>query len=50
MGEERNVYRVLAGRLEGKILLGRQRCRWEGRISMDLREIGWGFRVDPVGS
>jgi hypothetical protein len=42
MGEERRVYRVLAGKPEGKRLLGRPRCRWEGRIRMDLREIGWG--------
>jgi hypothetical protein len=42
MGEGRNVYRVLVGKPEGKRPLGRQRCRWEDLIRMDLREIGWG--------
>jgi hypothetical protein len=42
MGEGRNVYRVLVGKPEGKRLLGRPRHRWEDRIKMDLREIGWG--------
>jgi hypothetical protein len=42
MGEERNMYRVLMGKPEGKRPLGRSRRRWEGGIRMDLREIGWG--------
>jgi hypothetical protein len=42
MGEERNVYRVLMGKPEGKRPLGRPRRRWEDGIRMDLREIGWG--------
>jgi hypothetical protein len=29
MGEERNVYRVLVGKPEGKRPLGRSRRRWE---------------------
>jgi hypothetical protein len=29
MGEERNVYRVLVGKPEGKIPLGRPRRRWD---------------------
>jgi hypothetical protein len=41
MGEERKVYKALAGKLEGKRPLRRQRCRWEDGIRMDLREIGW---------
>jgi hypothetical protein len=41
MGEERNAYRVLMGKPEGKRPLGRPRRRWEGGIRMDLREIGW---------
>jgi hypothetical protein len=41
MGEERNVYRVLMGKPEGKRPLGRPRYRWEDGIRMDLREIGW---------
>jgi hypothetical protein len=42
MGEERNVYRVLMGKPEGKRSLGRPRRRWEDGITMDLRETGWG--------
>jgi hypothetical protein len=42
MGEERNVYRVLVGKPEGKGPLGRPWRRWEDGIKMDLREIGWG--------
>jgi hypothetical protein len=42
MGEGRNVYRVLVEKQEGKRPLERPRCRWEGGIKMDLREIGWG--------
>jgi hypothetical protein len=41
MGEERNVYRVLMGKPEGKRPLGRPSHRWEDGIRMDLREIGW---------
>jgi hypothetical protein len=39
MGEERNVYRVLMRKPEGKRPLGRPRRRWEHGIRMDLREI-----------
>jgi hypothetical protein len=42
MGEERNMYRVLMVKPEGKRPLGRPRRRWEDGIRMDLREIGWG--------
>jgi hypothetical protein len=42
MGEERKVYSVFVGMPEGKGPLGRPRRRWEDRIRMDLREIGWG--------
>jgi hypothetical protein len=42
MGEERNVYKVLVGKPEGKRPLGRPRRRWEDGIRMDLREIGLG--------
>jgi hypothetical protein len=50
MGQERKVHRVLVGKPEGKIPLGRPRHRWRDGIRMNLREIGWGGRVDPVGS
>ena len=42
MGEGRGVYRVLVGKLEGKISLGRPRSRWEVNIKMDLQEVGCG--------
>jgi hypothetical protein len=42
MGEERKVYKVLVGKSEGKIPLGRPRRRWVDGIRMDLREIGLG--------
>jgi hypothetical protein len=35
MGEKRNVYRLLVG----KISLGRPRCRYVDNIKMDLIEI-----------
>jgi hypothetical protein len=38
MGEERKVYKVLVGKPEGKIPLGRR--RWKDGIRMDLKEIG----------
>jgi len=42
MGEERGVYRVLMGKLEGKRPLGRPRRGWENNIKMDLQEVGCG--------
>jgi hypothetical protein len=42
MGEERNVYKVLVGKLEEKRPLGTPRRRWEAGIRMDLRETGLG--------
>jgi hypothetical protein len=42
LGEDRNVYKVLIGKPEGKKPLGRPRRRWEDGIRMDLREIVWG--------
>jgi hypothetical protein len=41
VGEERNAYRVLMGKPEGKRPLGRPRRSWEDGIKMDLREISW---------
>jgi hypothetical protein len=49
MGEERNVYRVLMGKPEGKRPLGRPRRRWEDGIRKDFREIGLGS-VDWIQS
>ena len=36
MGEERGLYRVLEGKLEGKKPLVRPRRRWVDNIRMDL--------------
>jgi hypothetical protein len=42
MGKDREVYKVLVEKPEGKRPLGRPRCRWEDGIRRDRREIGWG--------
>jgi hypothetical protein len=39
---DRNMYKVLMRRPEGKRSLARPRRRWEDGISMDLREIDCG--------
>jgi hypothetical protein len=39
---ERDVYRVLMGKPEGKRQLGRPRRRWEDNIKMELQEVGCG--------
>jgi hypothetical protein len=39
---EKNAYRVLVRKPEGKRPLGRPRRRWENNIKIDLTEIGWG--------
>jgi hypothetical protein len=43
MGEERNVYRVLMGKPEGKRQFERPRNRWEYGIRMDLMDTGCGI-------
>jgi hypothetical protein len=48
MGEKRNTYRLLVGKPEGAIPLGRRRRRWVDNIRMDLEEVGWGD-VDCFG-
>jgi len=40
--EKSGVYRVLVGKPEGKIPLGRTRGRWEDDIKIDLQEVGCG--------
>jgi hypothetical protein len=42
MGKERDVYRVLVGKPEGKRTQGRPICRWYGNINMYLQEVGYG--------
>jgi hypothetical protein len=42
MGEGRGMYRVVVGKPEGKIPLGRPRHIWEDNIKMDLQKVGFG--------
>jgi hypothetical protein len=48
MGKERNVYRLLVGKPEGKRPLGRPRRRRIDNIKMGLLEIGMSV-VDWIG-
>jgi hypothetical protein len=48
IGENRNAYRLLMGKPEGKRPLGRSRRRWVDNIRMNLGEVGWGI-VDWIG-
>jgi len=48
MDEERVVYRVLVGKLEGRRPLGRPRHRWVDNIRMDLQDVGCGY-MDSIG-
>jgi hypothetical protein len=38
--KQKNAYRILVAKPEGKRSLGRPRRRWVNNIKMDLREIG----------
>jgi len=42
-GEERGVYRVLVGKLEGRSPLGRPRRRWVDNIKIHLQDVGFGY-------
>jgi hypothetical protein len=48
MGENRNAYRLLVGKPEGKIPLRRPRRKRVDNLRMDLGEVGWGD-VDWIG-
>jgi len=48
MGEDMGGYRVLLGKPEGRIPLGRPRRRWVGNIRMDLQEVECGY-MDWIG-
>jgi hypothetical protein len=37
MGEKKNAYRILVGKLKGNRSLGRPGHRWVDNITMDLR-------------
>jgi len=48
MGEEKGVFRVLVGKLEGKRPLGRPSHTWMDNIWMDLQEVVCGY-IDWIG-
>jgi hypothetical protein len=48
MEENRNVYRLLVGKPEGKRPLGRSKRRWIDNIKMDLLDVGLSA-VDWIG-
>jgi len=48
MGKVRVVYRVLVGKPEGRIPLGRPRRRCVDNIRTDLQEVGCGY-MDWIG-
>jgi len=48
VGEEREMYRVLAGKPKGKRPQGRPSRRWVDNIRMDLQEVGCGY-MDWIG-
>jgi hypothetical protein len=45
MGENRNTYRVLVAKPEGKRVLEKPRRRWEDSIKRDLKQIRWSGMV-----
>jgi hypothetical protein len=52
MGEDKGMHRVLVGKPEGKMPLGRPRRRWEDNIKLDFQEVGTGWswlRIGTVG-
>jgi hypothetical protein len=50
MGEDRGVHRVLVGKNEGKLPLGRTRHRWGDNIKMAFQEVGGGsWGLDGFG-
>jgi hypothetical protein len=44
----RNAYKILAGKLKGKRLIGIPRFTW-GYIKMDLKERGWNVWIEFIG-
>jgi hypothetical protein len=40
MGERKGAYRVLVGKHEGKVTLGRLTRRWEDNIKIDRKAVG----------
>ena len=48
MGDRRGTNRVLAGKPERKIPLGKSRRRWEDNIKMDLLGVGRGSLTGSI--
>jgi hypothetical protein len=46
MGDSRCAYRDLVGKPKGRRPLQGSGRRWSDNIKMDLREVGWGHRLD----
>jgi hypothetical protein len=42
IGALRGEYRVLVGRHDERIPLGRPRSRWKDNVKIDIEEVGWG--------
>jgi hypothetical protein len=47
-GEMRNMYKMLAGKPEGKRPVGKPRCRWDDNIKIDLQEIRFGVWIGLI--
>ena len=45
MGERRDLYQYLVGKIEGKRTLWRPRRKWEDNIKMDFHEVECGGMV-----
>jgi hypothetical protein len=43
-------HRFLVGKTDGRRLLRRPSRRWKSNIKMNLREMGWGNRLDRYSS
>ncbi|PSN39682.1 hypothetical protein C0J52_14416 [Blattella germanica] len=46
MGDERGVRKILEGKPEGKLPVGRPRNKWENNINQDLREVNYTWDRD----
>jgi hypothetical protein len=46
IGDMKNAYEILVGKLEGKRPLGKHERIWEDNIRMDLMEIRWNFLTE----
>ena len=48
MGEGRSAFKIVTGKPTRKRPLGRSRCRREGNIRMDFKEIAINTRIDSA--